>query len=234
MPASRGSAPGLYERLRTSRGRGVVYLAGCLSFSTGAAFFIESRLGTDPLDVFALGLLEHTPLTVGMAQALVAVVCIGVWACWNRRRPVLSPFVTFFLCGSLIDALRALDAAAHVPLPAPALMLAGVLLCTEGSALIILSGVGIRAMDLVAITMTLRWRWPFWCAKGLLELVLLVSGWLMGGPVGVGTLCFLGIVDTLIQPGMRLNARLFSLRNHGLEPAGPRRPVSEALGNSVS
>ncbi|WP_329074512.1 hypothetical protein [Streptomyces niveus] len=219
---SRGQEPNsrLRRHVARHRGRYAVYLMGCLLFSTGAAFFIHADLGTDPLDVFALGLLEHAPLTIGIAQALVAVVCLAVWAGWNRRRPPVSPFVTFFLCGSVIDVLRAVDAAGLVPVRPGALMLVGVLLCTYGSALIIMSGIGIRAMDLVAITMTHRWRWPFWAAKGSLELILLVTGYLLGGPVGLGTVCFLVLVDTLIQPCMWLNARLFSLRNHGLD-----RPV---------
>ncbi|MFE6286669.1 YitT family protein [Streptomyces sp. NPDC057877] len=203
------------------RGQLAVYLIGCLLFSGGAACFIHADLGTDPLDVFALGVLEHAPLTIGVVQASVAVVCLTVWAAWNRRRPPLSPFFTFFFCGSLIDALRALDAAGLVPVTPGALMLIGVALCTYGSALIIISGVGIRAMDLVAITMTHRWRLPFWAAKGSLELVLLAGGWALGGPVGVGTVCFLVLVDTLIQPCMWLNTRLFSLHNHGLDRPAP-------------
>ncbi|WP_327301290.1 hypothetical protein [Streptomyces goshikiensis] len=223
MPRPRLTWSSFRTHMASSRTRYLVYLGGCLIFSAGAACFIRSDLGTDPLDVFALGLLGHLRLTIGIAQALVAAVCIAVWAVWNRRPPVLSPFITFFLCGSVIDVLRAVDAAGHLPVPRTVLMLTGALLCTYGSALIIMSGVGIRAMDLVAITMTHRWRWPFWVAKGSLELVLLGAGYLLGGPVGVGTVCFLVCVDTLIQPCMRLNTRLFSLVNHGLEkPVGPR------------
>lgn len=211
----------LRTRLATQRQRYLVYLSGCLLFSSGAAAFIHADLGTDPLDVFALGVLEHAPLTIGIVQAAVAVVCLAVWAAWNRRRPPLSPFLTFFLCGSMIDVLRAVEAAGHLPLPDGGIMVVGVLLCTYGSALIIMSGVGIRAMDLVAISMTHRWRWPFWAAKGSLEIVLLGCGYVLGGPVGLGTICFLVFVDTLIQPCMSLTTQVFSLRNHGLEHPAP-------------
>lgn len=224
---ARGASSRLLARLKEFRTRHLVYLAGCLLFSVGATFFIHSDLGTDPLDVFALGLLEHAPLTIGITQALVALVCVLVWAVWNRRRPPLSPFFTFFLCGSIIDVLRATGVAGHVPAPKFAIMLIGVLLCTYGSALIIMSGVGIRAMDLVAISMTHKWRWPFWAAKGSLELLLLGSGYLMGGPTGVGTLCFLVFVDTLIQPCMWLTTRMFSLQNHGLSEPTVTRPVAD-------
>ena len=53
-------------------------------------------------------------------------------------------------------------------------MLTGVLLCAYGSSYIIMSGIGIRAMDLVAITMVQRWKAPFWVWKTVLELCLLV------------------------------------------------------------
>ncbi|UPT40539.1 hypothetical protein OH828_33970 [Streptomyces anulatus] len=221
----RGVGSRLRVHLAERRTRYGVYLAGCFSFSLGAAFFIHADLGTDPLDVFALGLLEHVPLTIGIAQALVAVVCLVLWGCWNRRMPPLSPFFTFFLCGSMIDVLRATGLAGHMPVTKVALMLTGVLLCTYGSALIIMSGVGIRAMDLVAISMVHRWRWPFWVAKGSLELILLGAGYLMGGPTGAGTVCFLVFVDTLIQPFMWLNARLFSMQNHGLAKPSAVSPV---------
>lgn len=201
------------------------YLAGCLVFSAGAYLFISAHLGTDPLDVFALGLLEHVPLTIGLAQAGVAALCLAAVAAWTRRRPVLSPLLTFFLCGSVIDLLRAADAQRAVPLEPYPMLAAATVLCAYGSALIIASGFGIRAMDLLAIVMVARWGWHFFLAKGALELLMLVAGRLLGGPVGVGTVCFLIGVDLLIQPLLRANLRL-RIRNHGLPVRGRTRLAS--------
>jgi uncharacterized membrane protein YczE len=194
-----------------------VYLLGCLFFSFGACCFIEAKLGTDPLDVFSLGLQKQAPfVTIGMAQGGFALLMLGIWAGWNKKLPILSPFVTFFFCGSLIDFGRHYLIAAKMPYAGYPLMLTGVMLCAYGSSFIIMSGIGIRAMDLVAITMVHRWKAPFWVWKTVLELGLLVTGYLMGGPVGVGTVCFVAFVDLLIQPLMILNARLIGMRNHGL------------------
>ncbi|MDK1474572.1 hypothetical protein QNO07_14275 [Streptomyces sp. 549] len=38
-------------------------------FAAGATLFIHAGLGVDPLDVLSLALLEHLPLTIGIAQA---------------------------------------------------------------------------------------------------------------------------------------------------------------------
>ena len=193
-----------------------LYLTGCIGFSLGANAFIASHLGTDPLDVFALGLKNHMPMTIGFAQGGFAVLCLAIWAAWNRKRPPISPFFTFFFCGSLIDLWMWGQIASHLHLAPYGLLILGVMLCGAGSALIIMSGIGIRAMDLVAITMYERLNQPFWLCKGILEVALLISGWLMGGPVGIGTIAFLGVVGWSIQPMMWFAGQYFGLPNYGL------------------
>lgn len=200
-----------------------LYLAGCVLFSIGATCFIEAQLGTDPLDVFALGVRDHTPLTVGLAQGGFAALMLVVWTGLMRRAPSVWPFITFLFCGTLIDVLLATTWIANVATPDLALMLVGVGLCAFGSAYIIMSGIGIRAMDLVALALTERTGRPFWVFKAVLEALLLAVGWLLGGPVGVGTVFFLVFVGFLIQPVMAINARVARLPNYGTGPlhAGP-------------
>ncbi|MBZ4018453.1 YczE/YyaS/YitT family protein [Streptomyces purpurogeneiscleroticus] len=208
---------------RSRLSRYALYLVGCVVFAAGATLFIHAGMGVDPLDVLSLGLLEHLPGTIGLAQAAIAAVCILVWSVWNRRRPVLMPFVTFLLCGSLIDLMRLADLGWLASVPA---LVTAVLLCAYGSALIIMSGTGIRAMDLLVISLNQRLHVPFWLAKVGIEGVLLTLGWLLGGPVGIGTLAFLVCVDGLIQPFMAFNARVLRLTNHGLPTRAPVRNLA--------
>jgi uncharacterized protein len=203
-----------------------MYLLGCVVFSFGANCFIYAELGTDPLDVFALGLTKQfSAMTVGIAQGGFALLCIGIWAIWNKRRPVLSPLFTFLFCGTLIDLFigekirKGRNVASYLPFDGWPLMLLGVALCAIGSALIIMSGIGIRAMDLVALTMNEKLRTPFWLAKGIFEVALLTIGWALGGPVGWGTVFFLGVVGWLIQPIMTAGSVALRLPNYGLARA---------------
>ena len=196
----------------------VLYLLGCVIFSLGAKCFIDSQLGVDPLDVQILGLSQHLHLTIGLTSGLVAVSFLTVWSLWNHRLPLLTPFMTTFICGNLIDLwnLIRLEQVSHRLLSSVALLLLGLILCAYASSLIIMSGIGIRIMDLIAITMVMKWRWPFFAAKLVLEIYLCVSGWLLGGPVGIGTIAFIVLVGTLIQPFMIMNAQLLNIPNYGL------------------
>jgi uncharacterized protein len=214
--------PGPASTTGTRASRLVLYLAGCVVFAFGATLFIVARQGSDPLDVFVLGLREHLPITIGLGQGGVAIACVLAWAAWNRRRPQLLPMVTFFLCGSLIDGMLYIHVAGGWPVaPVFVVALAGIL-CAIGSACIILSGLGIRAMDLLALTMRARWRWPLWCAKGALEMALLAVGAVLGGPVGYGTVYFLVVVGLLLQPCIALLERACKVPNHGFALHAPR------------
>jgi uncharacterized membrane protein YczE len=183
-----------------------LYLLGCLFFAIGATLFIKSGLGTDPLDVFAIGLKKTFGLKIGTSQSLFAIICLLFWSSINNwKLPPITTFLTFFLCGYLIDFALFITENYHINPWAE--MLSGVMLCTQGSALIIMSSFGIRAMDLLAICLHEKTKKPFWLYKGIFEVTLLITGYLLGGDVGVGTLLFLVFVGWFIQPTIMINQK---------------------------
>jgi uncharacterized protein len=208
----------------------VAYLLGCVGFSFGVCCFAWAGLGADPLYVFSTGLQKVLPFvnSYAMAEGGFAAVMLAIWAVWNKKLPIISPFITFVFCGRLIDFGKEHELASYMPYTKWPLMITAVVLCAYASSLIIMSGIGIRAMDLVAITMVQKFKKEFWVFKTLLEVLLLLSGWLMlsrpsvqfhpgvGNVMGVGTLCFVIFVDLLIQPFMVANAKFLKMKNHGL------------------
>jgi uncharacterized protein len=207
----------------------VTYLLGCIGFSFGVCCFAAAGLGADPLYVFSTGIQKVLNFnSYAIAEGGLAAFLLIIWAIWNKKMPIISPFVTFVLCGRLIDYGNEHKLASYMPYDEWPLMMTAVLLCAYASSLIIMSGIGIRAMDLLAITMVRVFRKEFWVFKTLLEVLLLLSGWLMLGTpavqlhpgkgivMGVGTLCFVIFVDLLIQPFMVANNAWLGMKNHGL------------------
>ncbi|KND56847.1 putative membrane protein [Candidatus Paraburkholderia schumanniana] len=133
----------------------LMYCLGCLVFSFGAKFFIDGRLGTDPLDVLVTGLNHHLHAGMGSCFSLVAGIFLAWWTLWNRRIPPLTPFVTSAAVGFLIDLWTwlAITSGMTAALSPYLILFMGLFLCAYGSSLIIMSGIGIRIMDLVALTM---------------------------------------------------------------------------------
>lgn len=223
--ASATAAEWWYSSRRTR-----AYLAGCVLFSLGVKMFIDSGLGVDPLHSMAIGIVQIVDLPyvgIGLVLSVVTASFLVLWSVWNRRLPPLTTFITMALVGYLVDLWNLLGLERWI---VPALtpgwtMLAGLLLDAYASALIILSGIGLRVMDLVTISMMRRWRCSFLAGKMGLEASFLTVALLLGGPVGVGTVAFVGIVASFITPFMRFNERLLGLPNFGLGP-----PPSAAAG----
>jgi uncharacterized membrane protein YczE len=163
-------------------------------------------------------------LQIGFMDASVTVAFLILWMVWNKRLPPLSTFVTMLLIGLLIDCWNWLELEAVTGnLGSRALpMLAGLVLNAYGSAFIIMSGIGIRVVDLVALTVVNRLGWRFYLAKLVLEGSFLVSGLLLGGPVGIAAVAFVSVVGPFIEPLIWVNRCLLKLPDYGLQRAMSR------------
>jgi uncharacterized protein len=208
----------LFDVKTFTKDRMLMYFFGIFLFSVGAKFFIDSKLGVDPLDVLTIGMTKHLPITIGIASGIVAVIYLAIWSSWNKKIPPLMPFFTTFIVGNLIDLwnyFKIQDYTSQVFSSYPMLFI-GLLCCSYASSYIIMSGIGIRIMDLVAITIVEKWNWSFFMGKMLFEVMMFSTGYFLGGPIGVGTLAFLCFVGTLIQPFMVINKRVLRIPNYGI------------------
>lgn len=211
----------------------VMWLAGCFCFSIGVKFFIEVNLGVSPLDVLVIGVATRVHTTIGIASGVIAILFLIIWSLWNRKLPPITTFLTMFLVGNLIDLWNLVDLQQYFTpwLPRYPMLAAALLLCSYASALIIMSGIGIRIMDLLGITMVFKWGISFFLAKMVQEVGFFVSGYFLGGPFGPATIAFILVVGPGISPLIWLNSTCLSMPNYGLKrpkPALPRLAASRA------
>ncbi|MGH6918377.1 MAG: flippase-like domain-containing protein [Geminicoccaceae bacterium] len=202
------------------------YLGGCLCFSLGVKLFIDADLGVDPFHAMTIGLVQAVGvpyLQIGFMGGVVTAALLVVWMVWNRRPPPLTTFITIVMIGLLIDlwnwlAFDISDLTGSRALP----LLAGLLLNAYGSSLIIMSGIGIRVVDLVALTLVRQTGARFYVAKLALEAGFLLAGFLLGGPVGIAALAFVCVVGPFVEPLIWANRRFLNLQDHGLRRAMSR------------
>jgi hypothetical protein len=197
-----------------------MYLGGCLCFSLGVKLFIDSGLGVDPFHAMTIGLVQavNVPyLRIGFMDGLATAALLVIWIVWNRRLPPISTFLTMLIIGFLIDLWNWL--AFGVVGSAVLTLLAGLALLAYGSSLIIMSGIGIRVVDLVALTLVRHLGTRFYLSKLALEAGFLLVGFLLGGPVGIAALAFVCVVVPFMEPMIWANQRLLKLPDYGLRRA---------------
>jgi uncharacterized membrane protein YczE len=188
---------------------------------------IDAKLGVYPFHAMTLGFVEVVDvpwLQVGFFDGMVTLALLILWMVWNKRLPPISTFVTMVLIGGLIDLWNWLELETVTGrLGSRALpMLLGLVLNAYGSALIIMSGIGIRVVDLVALTLVNRLHWRFYQAKLSLEAGFLAIGLVLGGPVGIAAVAFVLVVGPFVEPLIWANQRFLKLPDYGLSRAMSR------------
>lgn len=187
----------------------ILYFIGCILFSLGAKFFISSNLGTDPLDVLLIGMTHHLPINIGTASAILSIFFLSIWCIWNKKFPPITPFITTTMVGYFIDFWNYINLQNILQFNPYFYLLCGVLLCAYASSLIIISKIGIRIMDLMVLTFSNKLGWSFTFGKLLIEIFLFTVGIILGGPFGMGTICFLLFVGILIEPFINMNTKIY-------------------------
>ena len=196
-------------------------LAGCLLFSLGVKLYIDADLGTDPLHSMIIGATDALDLAyvgIGLGASIVTGAFLVLWSAWNRRPPPLSTFATMALVGYLVDFWNLIGLEHYTAMLAgpTVMMLTGVLLHAYALALIVMSGIGIRVVDLVVVSMVRHWGWSFLRGKLSIEAGFLAVAWLLSGPIGAGSVAFLAVVGCFVPSFISANERLLQLPNYVL------------------
>lgn len=158
---------------------------------------LESGLGVTPWDVLHQGLAVQFGLTVGIWSILISFLVLLLWLPL-RERYGIGTILNAIVIGVMIDVTALL-----LPPPdstwAAVLMLAfGIFIIGFGSGLYIGANLGPGPRDGL-MTGISRKGPSIRLTRVLLEIAVLVAGWLMGGTFGVGTIAFALLIGPIVQ-----------------------------------
>ena len=190
--------------------RAVWLVAGLLLFACGVVAFLESRLGLPPWDVLHQGIANHTPLSFGLANGLVAVLVLFLaWSLGSKPGP--GTIANAVLIGLFIAFVQPLGFVQHLstwPLPARAMLLVlGLVLFGVGSAFYIGAAYGAGPRDSLMLVGALRTHVRIGVVRAVLEGTVLLAGFALGGHVGIGTLVFAVLIGPSVEGSFWLITR---------------------------
>jgi uncharacterized membrane protein YczE len=219
--------------------RGLTLLAGLCGYGFSMAMMVRAGLGLDPWDVFHQGLTRHTPMTIGLASAVVGVVVLLAWIPL-RNKPGIGTVANVIVIGVSVDAgLAVLTAPESVPVRIT-LMLGAVLLNAVSTVLYVGAGLGPGPRDGLMTGLVARTGVSVRSVRTAIEATVLSVGWLLGGSVGVGTVLYAFGIGPMVQLVLRLTPKrvlaasgwaniLEKSRKHG----DPRRADAGEYGTMV-
>ncbi len=186
--------------------------AGLLVFALGVHFTIFANIGLAPWDCLGMGIAKHTFLNYGLSMTLIAVVVLGI-DLLLRERIGYGTIIDALLTGNFVQMYNDLN-----PLPENsnlwigiAVMLGGFVFMALGMWIYMRGEQCCGPRDSLLVGLGKRMpRVPIGIVEVMMWAVVLLAGWLLGGPVGIGTLISTfgaGLVMQLVYSVIRFEPR---------------------------
>lgn len=196
--------------------RMLLLLVGLAIAHLGVTLFLESDLGSDPFNVLVQGLYCTLPwpgwMTHGRVHLLVSLLIVLIFLVTARSYVRIGTVLCMALGGPVIDLWTVLLAPLFpTGLVLPWRLLALVLGCVIlafGMTIVIRSEAGTGPNDLVAVVLSDKLGKPFGPVRVLVDIFFALTGFLLGGIAGVGTLVCAGLVGPCAQVFLPVSGKL--------------------------
>lgn len=185
------------------------YIIGLIILSFGITLTILSGLGTGAWDAINVGLANRTAFSVGNWVIFVGMIVIIVNALLTKSRPVVFSLLTVIILGFLIDGwlLFVFPLTIFTGLLLQlSVLIVGMVVIAFGVSIYIQAEFAVVPVDGLMLAIKDVFGVNFMVAKIITELLGLVIAFLVGGPIGLGTVIvtvFLGPLIQLFLPPIR-------------------------------
>jgi uncharacterized membrane protein YczE len=172
-------------------------ISGLVVCGAGIALIIAADIGLAPWDVLHKGISRRTGIAVGTVIIIVGFALLALWVPL-RVRPGIGTFLNAVLVGGSVNVVLP-----RLPEPTEIAwqvveMLGGVVTFGVGTAMYIGAGLGPGPRDGLMTGIAGRGHSLRLVRTGI-EIAVLVTGWALGGSVGVGTAVFALAIGPLVH-----------------------------------
>ncbi|MDQ0269567.1 YczE/YyaS/YitT family protein [Cytobacillus purgationiresistens] len=170
--------------------RFLVYILGLLIMSLGIVLLIVANLGATPWDVLHVGLYYQLGLTIGSWSIIVGIVILIVSSLISKEFPKTGAYINMILIGVFIDLyllLPFMQTPDHL-FGKILMFAAGVIIYCYGMGIYISARFGTGPRDSLMMALTMKTGWKVGPVRSCMEIIVLIIGWQLGGPVFWGTI----------------------------------------------
>src|SRR5690606_30144557 len=173
-------------------------LVGLFLYGIATSLMLRAGLGVAPWDVLAQGMMRRTGLSFGLLVILIGVAVLLLW--WPlRQRPGVGTVLNALLIGPSAEVGLWLLPQFEVRWQQWLVFAAGLGLLALATGLYIGARFGAGPRDGLMTGINARFGWPIWVARTAVEGSVLLTGWWLGGTVGLGTLAFALLIGPLVH-----------------------------------
>ncbi|ATP40299.1 hypothetical protein CSE16_09710 [Solibacillus sp. R5-41] len=199
--------------------RCLFFITGIIILSLGVALTVKGQaLGVGSWDVLHIGLAKNLGLTIGAWSILLGLLILVIDALFTKRLPRAGTYIDMFLAGIFIDIFNFLLPNPNGLVEQTLAFILGLLLLGFGCGMYIVANLGVGPRDTLMLLIVNKLSWSVKRARTTIEIIVAVLGFLLGGPIGIGTVIMAFALGPIVQWALRVNEKLF-YRASGVESA---------------
>jgi uncharacterized membrane protein YczE len=164
---------------------------------------IHTGLGVPPWDVLSQGVQVQTGWSFGFSAIVISAIVLLLWIP-IKQQPGIGTVINAIMIGPFADLNEPLMPELDGWLANLLWMVLGLLAVALGAGLYISANLGAGPRDGLMVGLTRVSGWPFWIIRTIGESLVLLTGWLLGGTVGIGTALFAVAIGYLMQISMKM------------------------------
>ena len=184
---------------------------GLVCFGLGIAISVKvQHLGLHPWDVLNVAFFDRFGLSIGTWSVIVGLVLILISLLVSRKYVNIGTFLNALLIGPILDLFLWLDIlpnASH-SWTDYLLLLLGILIVGTGGCLYVAGGIGAGPRDGFMLSMSDKTGLSVSKARILVECVVLLIGYLLGGPVFLVTFFYTFLLSPIFQFSLKIFTQL--------------------------
>ena len=171
---------------------------GLVLYGFGIALMYRAAIGVPPWDVLSQGISKQTGLPFGLVINVVGGLVLLFWIPL-RQRPGIGTVLNVLLIGPS-SQLGLFLLPTQTELWAQLLLfVAGLLVVAIATGLYIGARFGPGPRDGLMTGAHDRFGWPLWLVRTIIEIIVLTTGWLLGGNLGIGTAAFALLIGPMVN-----------------------------------
>lgn len=169
-----------------------IYILGLFIMSLGIVLLIKADLGATPWDVLHVGLYYQLGLSIGSWSIIVGFIILASAALILKEWPQIGAFLNMVLVGVFIDLFFLLP---FIQTPEGIsgkllMFVIGIIINAYGMGIYISAKFGAGPRDSLMIALSTKTGLKIRNVRGVMEVFVLLIGWILGGPIFWGTVLY--------------------------------------------
>ena len=171
--------------------------------SLGISLTIKGqRLGIGPWDVLHVGLFQNVGLTIGSWSILTGLLIVTTTSIALKEWPRWGTWLNMLVIGLFIDFFNWLLPDVTSLVAQGSCFVLGVLVLAYGIGIYVSPNLGAGPRDSLMLLIVDKLGWSLRTARTTIEAIVTIVGFILGGPVGIGTLFVVLFIGQFIQIAM--------------------------------